>query len=84
MKIYNIKKIKLTSSILAILACLLLLSCSFTKTDEEGEEVSNTTSAAEESKKLEKEVDAESLKANEKELLSAPELKSWGLFQIKF
>jgi len=83
MKIYNIKKIKLTSSILAILACLLLLSCSFTKTDEEGEEVSNTTSAAEESKKLEKEVDAESLKANEKELLSAPELKKLGSFSDK-
>ena len=83
MKIYGTKKIKLTSSILAILACLLLLSCSFTKTDEEGEEVSNTTSAAEESKKLEKEVDAESLKANEKELLSAPELKKLGSFSDK-
>ena len=83
MKIYGTKKIKLTSSILAILACLLLLSCSFTKTDEESEEVSNTTSATEESKKLEKEVDAESLKANEKELLSAPELKKLGSFSDK-
>jgi len=83
MKIYNIKKIKLTSSILAILACLLLLSCSFTKTDKEGEELSNETSSAEESKGLETEVDAESLKVNEKELLSAPELKKLGSFSDK-
>jgi len=83
MKIYYIKKIKLTSSILAILACLLLLSCSFTKTDKEGEELSNETSSAEESKGLETEVDAESLKVNEKELLSAPELKKLGSFSDK-
>ncbi len=83
MKIYNIKKIKLTSSILAILACLLLLSCSFTKTDKEGEELSNETSSAEESKGLETEVDTESLKVNEKELLSAPELKKLGSFSDK-
>ena len=87
MKIYDIKKIKLTGSILAILACLVLLSCNVTKTNEEGEELSkeelNATSATEEAKRLETEVDTESLKANEKELLSEPELKKLGSFSDK-
>ena len=84
MKIYEIHKVKLSNFFLVILSCLFLFSCNVTKINEEGEELSkqelNATSAAEEAKRLETEVDTESLKANEKKLLSDPELKKLGSF----
>ncbi len=87
MKIYEIQKVKLSNFFLVILSCFLLFSCNVTKINEEGEELSkqelNATSAAEESKRLETEVDTESLKANEKKLLSDPELKKLGYFSDK-
>ena len=87
MKIYEIQKVKLSNFFLVILSCLFLFSCNVTKINEEGEELSkqelNATSAAEEAKRLETEVDTESLKANEKKLLSDPELKKLGSFSDK-
>ncbi|MBH59952.1 MAG: hypothetical protein CL907_02095 [Dehalococcoidia bacterium] len=87
MKIYEIQKVKLSNFFLVILSCLFLFSCNVTKINEEGEELSkqelNATSAAEEAKRLETEVDTESLKANEKKLLSDPELEKLGHFSDK-
>ena len=87
MKIYEIQKVKLSNFFLVILSCLFLFSCNVTKINEEGEELSkqelNATSAAEEAKRLETEVDTESLKENEKKLLSDPELKKLGSFSDK-
>ena len=87
MKIYEIQKVKLSNFFLVILSCLFLFSCNVTKINEEGEELSkqelNATSAAEEAKRLETKVDTESLKANEKKLLSEPELKKLGSFSDK-
>jgi triacylglycerol lipase len=66
---------------------LIFISCNATKTDDSGKELSKeelkATSAAEEGKKLETQIDTEALKNNEKILLSNPELKTLGSFSDK-
>ena len=63
---------------------ILLISCNVTKTDDDGNQISEkdlkATSSAQEQKKLSLEVDKDQLKNNEKTLLSNPYLDSLGSF----
>ena len=66
------------------LLSILLISCNVTKTDDDGNQISEkdlkATSSAQEQKKLSLEVDKDQLKNNEKTLLSNPYLDSLGSF----
>ena len=66
------------------LLSILLIGCNVTKTDDDGNQISEkdlkATSSAQEQKKLSLEVDKDQLKNNEKNLLSNPYLDSLGSF----
>ena len=67
-----------------MLLAFLLIGCNVTKTDNEGNEISEkdlkATSSAKEQKTLSLNIDKEQLKSNEKELLSNPILDSLDSF----
>ena len=70
-----------------MLLAFLLIGCNVTKTDNEGNEISEkdlkATSSAKEQKTLSLNIDKEKLKSNEKELLSNPILDSLDSFSIE-
>ena len=77
---------KLSNLVAMTLVVLLLFGCNVTKTDEEGNEISEkdlkATSSAKEQKTLSLNIDKEQLKNNEKKLLSNPILNSLDSFSV--